>query len=52
MHIICYFVCKIKQSLLLKKYQIQIKFAIVDWVYQWQKCLKHVAAKGAQPYFC
>lgn len=39
---------QIQRSLLLKKYQHQIKFIIVDWVYQLQKFVKHVAAKGAQ----
>jgi hypothetical protein len=34
---------QIKQGLLLKKYQLQITNAIVDWVYQLQKFLKHVA---------
>ena len=43
---------QIKQSLLLKQYQLQIKFAIVDWVYQLQKFLKHVATKDPQLYFC
>jgi hypothetical protein len=43
---------QIKQSLLLKQYQLQIKFAIVDWVYQLQKFFKHVATKDPQLYFC
>jgi hypothetical protein len=34
---------QIKQGFLLKKYQLQIKNAVVDWVYQLQKFLKHVA---------
>jgi hypothetical protein len=37
---------QIKQGLLLKKHQLQIKNAIVDWVYQLQKFLKHVAGES------